>query len=719
MKKTARYADVFVEEGAVRVFEAADWKKLSLRSDMRFLIERMKEFYKNHELSFSPPPPAPVPDKAFSLEYPLSDRQRQAADAVLSNPVTYVWGAPGTGKTQAVLATCLMRCIAAKRRVLLLAPTNNAVEQSLNAILPILRKNGVPLKDVYRLGAASSEFAERFPEVVGDSALEQRSAELAEIEAKLTEELKRARTYEAEAAAAEEQAAGIDPALTRLEAVLPGLGPAAAAASEAETALGAAEAELARSKTGYESASKAFSLREALILKYGDSIAENERRCRKIRFLPWKREEYGRLRLQNRQLGEQKREMMLTLGEHMKARDSAKAGLDTALREEREARTEWEEKKKALTDIESEIAGCCELVGMKYPEGASSETILAAFTDHCALVRKKLEALAAETVRDPAETERELAAVKAEFKSLGSASKLEQFYDALLVAATFDTAIGHLPKPENAAPYTHIFIDEAGYASLARGMTAFACGCPVSFFGDHFQLPPICEMNAEKIKETHNSVAVWAVPVVAYSDMLKGDLEHLVYLMDRRDYSFDMLEYKRLLKTYRFGSRLAAILDSDVYHTSGEFEGGSSAPFEIRVLHGGKSPGEYKRRTSRGEADAISGYLRETRPEDGSYVILTPYKNQIGLLKRLMPDEKNNILTVHRAQGMEWDTVILSVCDTGDAYFVNSELTVGKCVLNTAISRAKRRLVLVCDTGFWSGERRQLIGKLISEYSMT
>ena len=68
---------------------------------------------------------------------------------------------------------------------------------------------------------------------------------------------------------------------------------------------------------------------------------------------------------------------------------------------------------------------------------------------------------------------------------------------------------------------------------------------------------------------------------------------------------------------------------------------------------------------------------------------------------------------------MEWDTVILSVCDTKDAYFVNSGLTVGKCVLNTAISRAKKRLVIVCDTDFWQSERKQLISKLIAQSTET
>lgn len=132
------------------------------------------------------------------------------------------------------------------------------------------------------------------------------------------------------------------------------------------------------------------------------------------------------------------------------------------------------------------------------------------------------------------------------------------------------------------------------------------------------------------------------------------------------------------------------------------------------MLHGSKRPTDRKRESA-AEALAIRDYLQKERPEEGSYTILAPYHMQIERLKKLMPGERGNILTVHRAQGMEWDTVILSVCDTKDAYFVNSGLTIGKCVLNTAISRAKKRLVIVCDTDFWGSERKQLISELIAQ----
>ena len=74
-------------------------------------------------------------------------------------------------------------------------------------------------------------------------------------------------------------------------------------------------------------------------------------------------------------------------------------------------------------------------------------------------------------------------------------------------------------------------------------------------------------------------------------------------------------------------------------------------------------------------------------------------------------------MTVHRSQGREWDTVILSLTDTmQQPVFTDTAEAVGRLVMNTALSRAQRRIVLVCDTQIWSGRKdanRQLISRLI------
>ena len=78
----------------------------------------------------------------------------------------------------------------------------------------------------------------------------------------------------------------------------------------------------------------------------------------------------------------------------------------------------------------------------------------------------------------------------------------------------------------------------------------------------------------------------------------------------------------------------------------------------------------------------------------------------------------DNILTVHASQGREWETVILSVVDSSDRdiFFTNSEITQGLHTINTAISRVKKNLVIVCDTDYWKRKgSSQLIGAIITD----
>ena len=77
---------------------------------------------------------------------------------------------------------------------------------------------------------------------------------------------------------------------------------------------------------------------------------------------------------------------------------------------------------------------------------------------------------------------------------------------------------------------------------------------------------------------------------------------------------------------------------------------------------------------------------------------------------------QDSVMTVHGSQGREWDTVIFSVVDTTDMWFTNSlhPKSDGKKVINTAVSRAKKKLIIVCDAEYWKPMEKQLIGKLLS-----
>ena len=85
------------------------------------------------------------------------------------------------------------------------------------------------------------------------------------------------------------------------------------------------------------------------------------------------------------------------------------------------------------------------------------------------------------------------------------------------------------------------------------------------------------------------------------------------------------------------------------------------------------------------------------------------------LTETMPPSERARIHTIHSTQGREWDTVVLSVVDGEKPLLMDSQNRAvhGLEVLNTAVSRAKKRLVIVCDTACWQGRRGRLLSDLI------
>jgi superfamily I DNA and/or RNA helicase len=82
-----------------------------------------------------------------------------------------------------------------------------------------------------------------------------------------------------------------------------------------------------------------------------------------------------------------------------------------------------------------------------------------------------------------------------------------------------------------------------------------------------------------------------------------------------------------------------------------------------------------------------------------------------------MPRDRNEgrILTVHGAQGKEWENVLLSVVDTDKKWFTDSRYAKsrGLFLLNTAVSRAKKRLIIFGNYHYWKKQHGQLIKGLL------
>lgn len=163
--------------------------RIRVLSDMKFLISSIYEFYKNYGHLIRLPDYHPVFGQA---RYPSgkkpSEEQQIAIDKILCSPISYIWGAPGTGKTQFVLATAIRTMLMEGKKVAVFAPTNNSVEQVLRGLYESIGEEDAV---ILRLGIPSKQFLSDFPEMCEDRYAQNRlktiDRELSNIEEVLNE----------------------------------------------------------------------------------------------------------------------------------------------------------------------------------------------------------------------------------------------------------------------------------------------------------------------------------------------------------------------------------------------------------------------------------------------------------------------------------------------------------------------------------------------------
>lgn len=134
-------------------------------SDLKFLVKRVCDWYTRYNVT--PPDQLPTPKPLSLADFYISpsEEQLQAVQTILQNPFSYVWGIPGSGKTRVVLSLVVLSYVKSKKKVLICAPTNNALEQSLRAVIPALEAAGLSRDLVLRLGAPTQEFVSQYPSV--------------------------------------------------------------------------------------------------------------------------------------------------------------------------------------------------------------------------------------------------------------------------------------------------------------------------------------------------------------------------------------------------------------------------------------------------------------------------------------------------------------------------------------------------------------------------
>jgi hypothetical protein len=570
-----------IDESVMDDFKNLHNKDLKVIADLKFLIQRVATWYEENGGKVNLPSVLPHPtdepspkqtdgiDIDFLPGLEPSDNQKLSLLNIFQNPFSYVWGAPGTGKTQFVLAYAVLHYIRNNKRVALIAPTNNAIEQVLRGVVRMTDKAGIDRKRIVRLGSPSKKFAEEFPEICEDRDVDVKQMEISK-QINLIERVIEFKTNKQSVVTDNLNLLLFD------DESLPV--PIEASATSADI--------------------------DALLFDFIENCSDDF--PHDVHFL----------------LSEYKNDSL--------------------------------EQLKIKLDLH--IANC--------------------------------EKLSSNTTR---------------------------IKNAAVIACTLDKYIGDSTILSN---IEHIFLDEAGYANMIKALTLFMQDIPVTFLGDHKQLPPVCELNdfaIEKEEEYHN-LCLWAQSSIYVDTLFAQSKEEILYrYVSNTATDAGYISRTNLNLTYRFGENLANILARHVYNPDfhSALEEGST---KISCIHAQKMDPP-KSRVSITEVMTIQRLTAFLKSRRIDYAILTPYVKQVRLLGKHLPQERQElkILTVHGSQGREWDTVILSVADTKDKWFVDSAnpRSKGLYLLNTAVSRAKKRLIIVCDLAYWKAQRGQLLTDLI------
>lgn len=691
-------------------FESISKTDIKVISDLKFLVERVKAWYELNGSSLALPTKVSKHSKNFQnieffndKNFQPSENQKKSLENIFTNPFSYVWGAPGTGKTQFVLSYAVLHYIKKGDKIAILAPTNNAIEQVLRGVLTMTDKASVDRKQIIRLGTPSKKFAETYPEVCEEKGVQKK---LTEID-KQIDILERMLNFQNQKKAIDELNR-LMPEFDKLNELSSKIKSEQKLVSEINTEHKKKEIEvklfnenvLNQTQQLNRSIVKTNSLSHKIVKLFSGKPTNTENEITVLE---------GKVLNSKKELEYSKYELSEISNKRIEQENSVKKIQELVFCNI-----------KNLINQTKAISGISTIIST-----LSTDNINKVKEETISIIAQKNEMLEVDQHLFSEYKSNGLLDIKYELDNylalrakLASLSTEERLKLVNVVACTLDSYIGRYADTK--LNVEHIFLDEAGYANIIKALTLFNHTTPVSFLGDHKQLPPVCEINDSDIERDNkfHNMFLWAQSAI-FLDTLFSNSKDICRNQYLQNTNFNPKDIKRtsLNSTYRFGKNLAKILAKHVY-TNDFNSNNPEGETKILSVDARKTEG-LKSRISMNEVSEISkivATLKRNGNED--FVILTPYKKQVRLLNNHLPQERNDlkILTVHGSQGREWDTVILSVVDTSDKWFVDTTIPISKGLnlVNTAVSRAKRNLIIVCDRNYWAGQKGQLITELIN-----
>ncbi|WP_279128617.1 DEAD/DEAH box helicase family protein, partial [Helicobacter winghamensis] len=282
-----------------------------------------------------------------------------------------------------------------------------------------------------------------------------------------------------------------------------------------------------------------------------------------------------------------------------------------------------------------------------------------------------------------------------------------------ILAMTLDTFLHR--SDLQALDFKHFFVDEAAFTPLIKILPLCAFNKPITLLGDHKQLQPINALSSKDSKEQQwNLSKFWSFSALFLESFFKT--QEAFNTKDPKQIP-QITHFFTLSQTYRYGDNLAKLLDSYIYQNNLQGRGTHTRLYCLDIVEfaGLKKLESKMERTNPLEASLCCKLAESFINKTLDFAILTPFVNQRQLILKTMPSlyHKECVLTIHSAQGQEFDYVIFSPVMLH--YHLNDSTNQSALfALNVALSRAKNGIIIICDKRYWSSLKGQFLSDLIA-----
>ena len=228
--------------------------------------------------------------------------------------------------------------------------------------------------------------------------------------------------------------------------------------------------------------------------------------------------------------------------------------------------------------------------------------------------------------------------------------------------------------------FDYVIMDEASQVDIKTGALALSCAMNAVIVGDDKQLPNVVSQE--------EALALQAIQLTYKVDDRYNEITHS-FLQSCVEV-FKDIPVTLLREHYRCHPKIIEFCNQHFYN--GELvamtddNGEDNVLQVVQTVEGNHARGHFNQR----EIDVIVQEVLPQYADSGSIGIITPYRQQADEINKALG--KDIASTVHKYQGRECDTIIMSMVDNNPTEFSDDSN-----LLNVAISRAKTHLCVVTN----------------------